>query len=152
PQSERRALRDAGTFADMAARYREHAMRRNKSWRQADRLVCRHLLPRWGKLAAASITRNDVRTLGSRIAAPVLANQVLASASAVFSWALREDYGGVTANPCTRIERNRTRSRERVLSDAEMSAFWKEFGAAGVVGAALKMILMTGQRPGEVTH
>jgi hypothetical protein len=49
PQAERRAKRDAGTFAEIATRYvEEHAKKRNKSWRQGDGLVRRHLLPAWG--------------------------------------------------------------------------------------------------------
>jgi hypothetical protein len=56
PAAEKRAERGAGTFADLAARYLEqHAKRRNKSWRQGDKLIRRHALPRWGKLQAATI-------------------------------------------------------------------------------------------------
>jgi integrase len=44
------------------------------------------------------------------------------------------------------------RSRERVLSDSEVPSFWKAFGeVGGNVGNALKAILLTGQRPGEIT-
>ena len=50
-----------------------------------------------------------------RIEAPVLANQVLAAASAIFSWAVKQEI--VAANPCRGIERNATRSRERILSE-----------------------------------
>src|SRR5262245_53803518 len=40
PAAEKRAERDAGTFADLHAQYLErHAKRRNKSWRQADALI-----------------------------------------------------------------------------------------------------------------
>src|SRR5262245_59885546 len=86
PAAEKRAERGAGTFADLAACYVEHyAKRRNKSWRQADALVQRYLLPRWGQLQASTISRGDVRTMMSRIEAPVLANQVLAAASAIFT-------------------------------------------------------------------
>ena len=54
PAAEKRAERGAGTFAELAARYVEsYAKKRNKSWRQADTLVQRYLLPRWGKLQAA---------------------------------------------------------------------------------------------------
>jgi integrase len=152
PAAEKRAERGAGTFAELAARYVEHyAKRRNKSWRQADALVQRYLLPRWGKLQASSITRGDVRTLMSRIEAPVLANQVLAAASAIFSWAVKQEI--IAANPCRGVERNATRSRERILSDSEVPKFWAAFDDAGLVASsALKMILLTGQRPGEVTH
>src|SRR5215469_17496507 len=39
PAAERKAERGAGTFAELAARYVEHAKSRNKSWRQGARLV-----------------------------------------------------------------------------------------------------------------
>jgi integrase len=129
----------------VARRYvEEHAKKRNKSWKQADALVAKHLLPRWGKLDVTGIRRPDVKAVMVDIAAPVLANQVLAAASAIFSWAVRQDI--VTVNPCTGIERNATKSRERVLSDAELVAFWPE------LSAPLRMVLLTGQRPGEVAH
>jgi integrase len=87
----------------------------------------------------------------SRIEAPVLANQVLAAVSAVFSWAVKQEVVGT--NPCRGVDRNATRSRERVLSDSELPRFWSAFDDAGlVVGTALKTMLLTGQRPGEVSH
>src|SRR5262245_19190282 len=152
PAAEKRAERGAGTFAELAERYVEHyAKRRNKSWAQADKLIRRHALPRWGKLQAASISRADVRAMMSRIEAPVLANQVLAAVSAVFSWAVKQEVVGT--NPCRGVDRNATRSRERVLSDSELPRFWSAFDYAGlVVGTALKVVLLTGQRPGEVSH
>jgi integrase len=151
PAAEKRAERGAGTFPDLAATYVErYAKRRNKSWAQSDYLVRRYLLPRWGKLQASTITRADVRTLLAKIdEAPILANQVLAAASAIFSWAVKQEI--VAANPCRGIERNETKSRERVLSDSEVPKFWRAFDDAGlVISSALKMILLTGQRPGEV--
>src|SRR2546430_4797303 len=152
PAAEKRAERGAGTFAELAARYVEHyAKRRNKSWRQADALVQRYVLPKWGKLQASSITRGDVRTMMTRIEAPVLANQVLAAASAIFSWAAKQEI--VAANPCRGVERNETRSRERILSGSEIPRFWSAFDDAGLVASsALKVILLSGQRPGEVAH
>jgi len=153
PQAQRKAERSLGTFEDLANRYRDYAQRKNKSWRQADALVRRHLLPRWAKLRAADISRSDVKSTIARITAPVVANQTLASASAMFAWAIREEFGGVLVNPCHGVERNDTRSRERVLSDSEIPRFWTAFDSAGLMrSTALKMILLTGQRPGEVTH
>jgi integrase len=56
-------------------------------------------------------------------------------------------------NPCRGIERNPTRSRERVLSDAEVPLFWAAFDETGLLRAsALKVLLLCGQRPGEVSH
>lgn len=153
PQAERRAERGAGTFADLADRYLVYSKKKNKSWQHADDLVRANLLPRWGKLLAADITRADAKAVMRRIAAPITANQVLASASAIFSWAIREEVGGIKINPCHGVERNKTTDRERVLSDGEVPRFWSAFEDAGLVRSrALRMILLTGQRPGEVRH
>jgi integrase len=145
PHADRLALRSRGSFEQVARRYvEEHARKRNKSWQQADRLVVKYLLPRWAKLDIGSIRRADVKAAIAAIAAPILANQVLAAASAIFGWAVRQEI--VAANPCLNVERNNTTSRERVLSDAEIAAFWP------LLSAPLKMILLAGQRPGEVAH
>jgi integrase len=147
PAAEKRAERGAGTFPDLAVRYLEqHAKRHNKSWRQGDKLIRRHALPRWGKLQAGTITRADVKAMMASIEAPIVANQTLAAVSAIFSWALKEEI--LPANPCKLVERNATKSRERVLSDAEVPVMWSAF--EDIVGSALKLILLLGQRPGEV--
>jgi hypothetical protein len=149
PQAEKQAKRGSGTFAELADRYlEEHAKKRNKSWQQTDRLMRRHLLPAWGGLIVQSITRSDVRALMGKIDKPVLANQVVKSASAIFSWAMRQDL--LVHNPCRGVEHNPTTSRERVLTNAEVPQFWQSFSKAGVAGAALQVLLLTGQRPGEV--
>jgi integrase len=152
PAAEKKAERGSGTFADLATQYVEQwAKKHNKSWRQAETLISRYVLPRWGKLQALTVTRGDVKTLMARIEAPVLANQVLAAVSTVFTWAVREEK--LPGNPCKLVARNPVRSRERVLSDSEMPMFWSAFDEAGLIaGTALKVIFLTGQRPGEVAH
>ena len=154
PQSERKAERSSGTFEELATAYVErYAKRKNKSWKQADALTRKHLLPHWGKLKAADVARSDVKAMMSRVAAPIVANQVLAAASAIFTWAIREEFGGVKVNPCNGVERNATTDRERILSDAEIPKFWAAFDDHGLMRSmALKMLLLTGQRPGEIAH
>jgi integrase len=44
------------------------------------------------------------------------------------------------------------KARGRVLSDKELPLFWSAFKSAGLAGLALQLILLTGQRPGEVVH
>jgi integrase len=149
PVAERQAERGADTFAELAKRYlNEHAKRKNRSWQQADRLVRTYLLPKWARLDARSISRADVRAAVNKIAAPVLANQVLAAASAIFSWGVKQDV--LPLNPAKGVERNETRSRERVLNDGELPLFWRAFSDAGIRGRILQCILLLGQRPGEV--
>jgi integrase len=151
PAAERKAQRGAGTFADLASRYvEEHAKKKNKSWEQADYVVRRNLLPKWGKLEATTITRADVRAMMSRTPHATLANQVLAAASAIFSWAITQEL--ISTNPCRGVPRNKTKSRERVLQHAELPAVWTALAGYGMQGMALKVLLLTGQRPGEVAH
>jgi integrase len=149
PAAEKRAQRMAGTLTEMHQRYVEFAKTKNRSWRQAESLVQGYVLPLLGKLRPGDIQRRDVRQLIEGIAAPVLANQVLASLSAVYSWAVKQEI--VQNNPCRGIERHKTTSRERVLSDSELPLFWSAFDKAGIAGMALKMILLSGQRPGEIS-
>jgi integrase len=129
---------------------RAYAKRRNKSWAHTDHLIRRWVLPAWGELDASIITRSDVRALLGKINGPVLANQVLASMSAIFTWAGKQEI--LTHNPARGIERHATVSRERVLSDSELPLFWSAFSEADIPGLALKVLLLTGQRPGEVAH
>jgi integrase len=150
PAADKRAERGAGTFAELAETYLAHAKRKNKSWQQGERLVRLYALPRWDKLQAANITRADVKAMLARIEAPIMQNQVLASVSAVFTWAVAQEI--LPSNPCKLIERNKTRDRERILSPSELPRFWSAFDAAGLAGAALKAVLLLGQRPGEVRH
>src|SRR5262249_54284534 len=130
----------------------EYAKIHNKSWKQADYLVRKHLIPRWAKLLAGDVGRDDVKAIMKAIKAPVVANQTLAAASAIFSWAIKEGVGGVTVNPCLLVQRNKTQDRERILHDQELPLFWSAFEQAGMAGKALQLILLLGQRPGEVTH
>jgi integrase len=152
PAAEKRAKRSAGTFGELATEYVEqYAKKINKSWKQAQALVRRHVLPRWGKLQAASITRGDVKALMAKIEAPILANQVLAAVSAIYTWGIKEEK--LLVNPCKLVDRNPTKDRERVLSEFEIPKFWTSFDDAGpLAAAALKTLLLTGQRPGEVAH
>jgi integrase len=153
PAADRKAERGSGTFAELHERYvTEYAKQQNKSWRQADALIKKNVLPRLGKLSAPTVTRDDIKKLLAKIAetAPIMANQVLASTSAVFSWATKE--GIVTNNPCRLITRYPTKDRERILATSEVPLFWSAFGELDPVrGAALKAILLLGQRPGEVS-
>jgi integrase len=152
PVAERKAA-NVGTFRDLAQRYfDDYAMKETKTWQTAKRIVDNHL-KRWANLDAAKITRDDVRNLKKKFAAtPIMANRVIAVASAIFQWAITEDLHAGD-NPCRGVKLFEEKARERVLSDSELPQFWKGFDSAGLIrGSALKVILLTGQRPGEVAH
>ena len=112
PQAEKVALArqakvPSETFAKLAASYVEgHAKKHNRSWEQADYLVRKNLLPQWGALIPAQITQEHVKERMAGIAAKVVANQTLAAASAIFSWAVKERLAELTTNPCIGVDRN----------------------------------------------
>jgi hypothetical protein len=66
-----------------------------------DRLITRYVLPVLGARDASTLTRADVRAMLSKIDRPVLQNQVLASTSAIFTWASRQEI--LPHNPCKGI-------------------------------------------------
>jgi integrase len=58
----------------------------------------------------------------------------------------------IVTNPCRGIEGNPVTSRERILSDSEIAAFWKKFDDHGPIkSSALKILLLTGQRKSKVS-
>ena len=151
PASEKRAKRSSGTFGELAERYvKEYAVKHNKSYKQAASLVARFALPRWGRLQASAITRSDVRALLASVSAPVVCNQTLSAISAVMTWGTNNEL--IPINPCHGIKTpNPTATRDRVLSESELPGVWEALGDLGVAGRCLKTILLTGQRPGEVS-
>jgi integrase len=111
------------------------------------------LMPALGSYKAKVVTRRNVRDLvGAKQAnAPVAARNLLAYVRAMFNWALERDL--VETNPCAGIKLATARKRSRVLNDEEIRAFWTGLDDAEIrplMRAALTLILVTGQRPGEV--
>ena len=114
--AERKAQRSQLTLEQLSARYLEdYAKIKNRSWQQADKLVRRFLLPQLGQLSACGIRHDDVDRMIRSIKAPVPANETLAATSAIFTWAIKKQLGGVLVHPCKGIDRNKMKSRERVL-------------------------------------
>ena len=152
PQAERKAKRGGLTFEQLHQRYvTERAQKRNKSWRQASYLVTRFVLPRWARLPAAGITRADVKALLGSMSSPTTANQVKFAVSAVLKHGVRE--GLIALNPARDIDDNPVTSRSRVLSASELPLFWRALDRINPAkAAALKVVLLTGARPGEVCH
>jgi integrase len=154
PAADKQQAKRPETFSEVAERYMRYAQRANKSWKQSDKLL-RTLLAVWGPLRARDIGRREVREFFRSLTergTPVLANSVLATASAVFSWAIREEVGDIRENPCRGVQRNAATSRSRVLSDQELPAFWAACDSVGLVrGTALRVLLLSGQRPGEIS-
>ncbi len=155
----KRAGRRAETFGEVAERYlEEHAKPRKRSWRRDQEILDRDVLPAIGRLKANKVGRGDVRAILRAIVgrgAPVMANRTLEVIRAVFNWALREEVGDLAANPCAQMlpPGGAEPSRERALTEAEIATLWTALDGVPVAAGqrlALRLILVTGQRKGEV--
>jgi integrase len=152
--NKREAL--ARTFAALAERYViEHARRFKRSANQDERNLRLHVLPRWARRDYAGIGRADVIALTEKLAVagkPVLANRVQALVSSIFSFAV--DAALLPVNPCLRLrKRGQESAKTRTLSDEEIRLLWQRTTEPPVsrgVGLALRLVLLTAARPGEV--
>ncbi len=152
PAAERKAERRRGTFQELATAYvKDHAMKRNRCWKQADRLVQKHLIPKWGKLKAAAITRSDVTAMIVASMPPSLPTKHSPPhRQYLHGQSRKKSSRQIPASLSIAIQ---PRPASASLSDVEIPKFWAAFDDAGlVVSTALKFILLTGQRPGEVVH
>ncbi len=159
PHGDRLAKKNAGTFAELVAAYVER--RGSKSMRQYQAQFDRWALPAFGSMPAGEVTRAHVKKLFNerKKASPSAAKMLLAAISGCYAWALFEDWEGVTINPGHNVASVKldpmlqAKSRERVLSDDEIVRFWHHWEEYGLLrSTALKLILLTGARPGEVSN
>jgi integrase len=138
-----------GPLFDRYLRYKEARLRPNSL-----RETRRYLEVAFGslhRLPLSGISRSEVANLLSSIAldsGPVAADRARAALSAFFTWAMKE--GIAAANPVIATNRHAPPvSRDRVLSDAELSDIWNAC-ADDDFGNIVKLLILTGQRREEV--
>jgi integrase len=139
---------DASVFSAVAEQFLERADVGDR-WRvEQRRLLARHIPLDWRSRSIATITRREVRELVESIAkrTPVLANRLLATLQKLYSWAVEREL--VDAHPLTHLKPSVEKSRERVLSDAELLAVWQACDSYPW-GALLRFSLATAARRGE---
>jgi len=141
------------SFRAVAAEFMEDHAKNLRTRGEMQRMLTADLLPAWGDRPISSITRADIKALLREKAsrAPIAANRLLALISKIFTWALDEEIIG--ASPAVRLKRPAEESeRERSLSAEEIRILWPAFTAIGYpFGYAMKFLLVTGQRRGEVS-
>jgi integrase len=145
--------RPAGSVEDAVARFLDHCRRKYRpgSFQEAERLCRLYVLPRWGNRRIGDITRGDVRAVLDDIEAPVAANRVHNVTRRLFNWCVEHDL--IANSPAAGIKApHEEKSRDRVLNDDELWAVWNAADKAGVFGAILKLLILTGQRRNEVAR
>lgn len=141
----------ANTFSAVFEDYRAECLSRIKTGEAATGDIKRHVIPKWGPRPIAEIRRADVKALIREIdkVAPRTSSLILSYLKTFFSWATDEER--IEANPAAGIKPlSSAVKRDRVLSDAEIRAFWIACGDLGAFGRAFRFLLATGQRLSEV--
>jgi len=149
----KRARKAAPTFSDLLAELWDIELQHKKSGAETKRLLDKDVTPAWGNRRVQDITRRDVVLLldSIRARAPITANRVHGALGRAFNFAAER--GVIVDSPCTRIRKPVEKPRERVLADDEIKTFWHSLDSIDIYPAtrlALRLILITGQRPGEV--
>ena len=153
-QKEERRLAD--TIEDLVKEYiKKHAKVNKRSWKNDERLLNKEVVPIWGDRKAEDIRKRDVVLLLESIVergSPAMSNQTLKIVRKMFNFAVERDILQYT--PCTGVKALApNNSRERTLNEAEIKALWANLDSGIIsdeIKRALKLILVTAQRPGEV--
>lgn len=157
-EEAREERRKAPTVADLADEYIErHAKKFKRSWRKDEQVLNRDVIPAWGKRKAKDIAKRDVILLMEGIVdrgAPIMANYVFQVTRKMFNWAVEQDILTSTPFLGTKLP-SPTNKRERVLSEDEIFTLWgsldrTDLNMSDSIRRALRLILVTAQRPGEV--
>ena len=128
------------SLADARARYAHEAVR-------AIKVAFAKQLP----LPAADLDRATVvRVLDTltRAGKPAMARGTAAYGRACFGWAVKR--GSIASNPFSNLPLPAPVRRDRVLTDDELRAIWKATAKAGTFNNIVRLLMLTGQREGEV--
>ncbi|MGD9671447.1 MAG: tyrosine-type recombinase/integrase [Hyphomicrobiaceae bacterium] len=118
-------------------------------------MLKREILPAIGDMKADEVAKRDIIQIIDNVAergARVRSNRVLALVRAIYRWGIAEDL--ITFDPTQGVRpRTPERSRDRVLTNQEVSILWHALDHAPMgqsVATILKLALITGQRVGEI--
>ena len=126
---------------------------RPKTLEQYESILRNRILPAWHGRSIANIKRRDAIDLVESIAAdyPVLANRTVSTGSKFFAWMVARDM--IDANVFTGVERPHVETpRKNVIPEVDLRALWIAGGELGAIGAALKVLILTGCRLQEVSR
>jgi integrase len=98
----------------------------------------------------AKVTRRDIADLLSKVVrdhGSAAANRTRSNLSALFTWAIKE--GKAEANAVLGTAKREEKSRDRVLTDAELAAIWNAL-PDGDYSRIVRLLMLTGQRREEI--
>lgn len=164
PLEDARRRKAEPLVQDLAAEWLEMHATGLKSERAIRGYIKNDLVPAIGRLKVSDVRRRDVIEVVEKKAeqTPRAAAQLLLYARRMLDYATDRDY--LPANPLAGLKPSSIKvkgkrdslkpvTRTRVLDEDEVRAFWlnvEKCGLHRLTALALKLVLVTGQRPGEV--
>lgn len=146
------------TVSSLAEKFIESCKKEGlRSWEEYERYLNKELIPELGAKKATDVTRADIREVVGKVyerGAEVAANRALAVIRRLFNWAVEEDL--LSSSPTVKIKRpHKEEPKTRTLTADEIRRLWTgldtlELRMSAPTRTALKLILATAQRPGEV--
>lgn len=155
-QEVKEARKVAPFVADFVADYiHGHCKENLRGWRNIERALQFDFVPRFGKRKLNEVKALGIDRMLEEVAkrAPVGANRLRAYLSAMFAYAKKKRLA--IENPLADIDKpyGNERAKSRYLNENEITTLHKALNVAqmgDVYRDALLMVLITGQRPGEV--
>jgi len=146
-------LQTADTLRKMAGEYLKVAKKKQRPRTYSE--IERYLLTTWKPLHSVSVFKITRRQVAARVAeveakhGAVSATRARTALSTMFNWAIREGLD-IPGNPVLGTNRpEQPKSRDRVLSDAELVEIWQACGNDDY-GRIVRLLFLTAQRRGEV--
>ena len=143
----------ANTFAKLGQDYLEaqQGELRPSTFDAQSRYLLKHAATLHG-LPVDSINLRAIDSLLSDVAknkGRAASNRLRQTLSRVFSWGMRR--GDVATNPVALTEKLKEKSRDRILSPAELKLVWQSL-PANEYGTIVKVLMLTGQRLSEIAR
>ena len=157
PAAIKQKDKDADSIEALVEEFIERGLKQkgNRSWKKYKRNLDKDVLPNWRHRKAKDIKKRDVIKLLDKIVdrgAKNQSTQVFKIVRRMFNFAVERDI--LEFSPCAGLKPpTPTVTKDRTLTDDEIKTFWHGLDNAymGVdIKRALKLILVTAQRPGEV--
>jgi integrase len=103
----------------------------------------------FGTTRLVDVTREDIgRKLDKLNAVPAMKSRALTYCKTFFNWCVKER-GWLLYSPCTMTVK-KSKKRKRVLTDDELRQVWIAAGECGTFGIIVRLLMLTGQRRGEI--
>ena len=158
PLEERKQAAQGETIKSLCREYLErYAKISKRSWKEDQRRLERHIIPKWGNIKVKSLKRSDVAALHHQIGktAPYEANRILALLSKMFEigqrWGFLEEH---SPNPARKIDKFKEEKRDRWVTPDELPRVAQAIDQEEniYVRGALWLYLLLGIRKSELLN